>query len=602
MRHPMCHFGSRSLLRFSFNSLWSFGLRGLPGMFPSAAAAGTMGDLEAIKTFYAMDSNVWAAFIARAGDPGSDIRLLASLPPSAVAAACEVAALPDGSPLSAIQAAHVGLVYRLAKRILYQEGGGNWDQWEDVDPWQAQSPWTGSSPTPTPATLTGGVSSERKLKLSAVVDQADDSEFTIVEDHLKAKRYQRYIDVMGGPPEEECEPSLEQLSALHRKVFILQSPPYTDFGVFGPYGRRLLRSSKFKTFVLTPEGYTTKEIPGPANFAVWRASFRVFKTAMIMMDIISVANLMAYEGMIERFSITYPTAWHLVVMSEDNARAEHAMRLKTRLMAAALLHQRDPLRPWDYIYRLMIEDERYWREQLHTPALAWMAGGARGQPKTVSERMSLSYMKEGIDTTMHPKENTPGRSPTTSRKKKKFREESQNQKQSGGPYGGSAKSKGKGKSGKGPQLCYAWNDNTGLCGGLSPGSECKAQVKREHRCTKCKSPGHPAHECPTKKAWSNPTPTLQEKASKQAAVKMFQEVAKGSRPNAAGASGRRTLDGTARTPRWAQSDGGESLSPCKTTSLAGSSSFSTTLQDRRTPLANISKRGRKVASTWKSSP
>ena len=143
---------------------------------------------------------------------------------------------------------------------------------------------------------------------------------------------------------------------------------------------RLLRSWKFKTYVLTPEGYTTKEIPGPANFAVWRSSYRVFKTAMIIMDMISVANLMSYEGMVEKYSVTYPQAWHLVVIAEDNARAEHAARLKTRLLASLASGgsppaKWDPARPWDYIFRLLIEDERYWREQLHTPALAWQ--GAR---------------------------------------------------------------------------------------------------------------------------------------------------------------------------------------------------------------------------------
>ena len=455
-----------------------------------------------------MDPAVWNAFTARVGDPGNDLRLLASLPPSAVAAACEVATFPDTTPLSAIQAAHVGLVYRLTKRILYQKDGGNWDQWEDVDPWQAPSPGMNSMPASTTTVSSSSGTVERKLKLSTVVDQADDSEFTIVSDQLKAKWYQRYLDVMGGPPEEDCEPTLEQLSALHRKVFVLQDPPYTDFGVFGPYGRKLLRSSKFKTYVLTPEGYTTKEIPGPANFAIWRSSYRVFKTAMIMMDIISVSNLMSYESTIERYSITYPQAWHLVVIAEDNARAEHAARLKTRLLASMASGgsppaKWDPTRPWDYIFRILIEDEKYWREQLHTPALAWMAGDARGLPKSMSEKMSLSYMKEGIDSTMHPKETTAGRSPTASRtgKKKKYQKDEfhQQRQSSGGPYGGSGKSKGKGKGGKGPQLCYAWNDNTGLCAGLPPGSECKAQVKREHKCTKCKSPGHPAHECPTKK-------------------------------------------------------------------------------------------------------
>ena len=478
-------------------------------MFPAVAAARAMTSLSDVKDFYQMDPGVWQAFISRAGDPGEDLRLLASLPPPAIAAACEVAAASDGTPLTAIQAAHVGLVYRLSRRILHLREGGNWDTWEDTDPWQAAK--TPGTP-PREARATGGGGStptpERKLKLSSILDQGDDSEFQVLPEAMRAKWHQQYLDIMGGPPEEDAEPTGEQISALYRKIYELNGPPYCDFAIFVPYGRKQLRASKFRAHVFTDNGYVMKEIPGPSNYAMWRASFRVFKTAMIMLDTISVANLMGYEALIERLALTYPTAWHLVTIAEDNARAEHLSRLKTRLLTALAAGgppptRWDPNRPWDYVLKLLMEDERYWREQVHTPAIAWMAAGARGVPKTPSEKLSLSYMRDGVEATMHPTDRRTKSNSQGKKKKKRSngdKEEHGYQKASGGgSQSGGGKSKGKGKAGKGPQLCYAWNDNTGNCAGLAAGAECKAPTKRDHKCTKCKSPGHPAYECPSKK-------------------------------------------------------------------------------------------------------
>ena len=229
----------------------------LGGMFPAVDAARQMQTLDAIHQFYSMDPTVWAAFTSRAGDPGNDLRLLASLPPPAVAAACEVASLPDGRPLTAIQAAHVGLVYRLCRRVLHLREGGNWETWEDVDPWQSVPT------TPTRETRSTGSSpgtSERKMKLSSILDQSDDTEFQVLPENMRARWLQQYIDTMGGPPEEECEPTGEQVSALFRKIYELQGLPYCDFGIFVPYGRKQLRASKFRAHILTSSGYVMKEI------------------------------------------------------------------------------------------------------------------------------------------------------------------------------------------------------------------------------------------------------------------------------------------------------------------------------------------------------
>ena len=47
-----------------------------------------------------------------------------------------------------------------------------------------------------------------------------------------------FITLTGGLPSTEEEPTREQLAALHRKVFILNQPPYADFVVFTPSGKK----------------------------------------------------------------------------------------------------------------------------------------------------------------------------------------------------------------------------------------------------------------------------------------------------------------------------------------------------------------------------
>ena len=83
-------------------------------MYPAHSAALQMSTIQDLRDYYELPPELWRAFIAIAGDPKDDMRLLAVLPPQVVSAALERALLDDGTALSAVQASHVGLVYNLA--------------------------------------------------------------------------------------------------------------------------------------------------------------------------------------------------------------------------------------------------------------------------------------------------------------------------------------------------------------------------------------------------------------------------------------------------------------------------------------------------------
>ena len=129
-----------------------------------------------LREHYRLAEGLWNAFVARAGDPGDDIRLLAAMPPRAIAVACEAAEiLPEGEPLTAMQATHVGLVYRLARRICWINSGGEWQEWVDPNPWETTRGDNEKKPVEEPVET----QKTRKLKLSNILDQMDDSEFMV---------------------------------------------------------------------------------------------------------------------------------------------------------------------------------------------------------------------------------------------------------------------------------------------------------------------------------------------------------------------------------------------------------------------------------------
>ena len=99
----------------------------------------------------------------RGGDPQDDLKLLGSLPPSVVAAALAQARLHDGAPLAAAQAAHVGLVFSLARRILHTLAGGDWDSWTEVTPFADATP-----PARTQADAAQNPSPDRKLQMTNI--------------------------------------------------------------------------------------------------------------------------------------------------------------------------------------------------------------------------------------------------------------------------------------------------------------------------------------------------------------------------------------------------------------------------------------------------
>ena len=484
-------------------------------MWPPPATA-LLGDVLA---FYSVPAAVWEAFCGAVGDPGQDLRVLASMPPQMLAEGVMAARTTGGRRLTPVEAIQVGMTYRACHRLVHLMAGGSQATWRDPDPWTTPSSSSSTAPGETTTPGSTGATPERKMKLSQVADQGDESEFLVLPEASKAKYYTKYVAKVGGMPADAEDPTVEQISAIVRKVFTLGQPPYCDFAVWVPFAKRHLKAQKYQSFVLQDDGsFLAKMVPGPACFTHWQASYRVLRTTLVMTEVVSLANLMEWEAMVERLNRQHPGCWGLIAAAEDRARGEYMSKTLARVRLEIEQGAAQPLgwnndEPWDIIWGKVLRDKEYWSEQVHVPAIAWTARGQRGKPLSPMEELADNAMRGGrqaLQPEMEEQEGDAG-----GRKKNKTRREARKRKLRAdkeelqtlrkGSKGGGAKGSGNAgsKGGASGEACYAWNNGNGLCGGLPPGEPCKAKVTRLHHCTQCGSPGHPSKSCPaSKKSWT----------------------------------------------------------------------------------------------------
>ena len=494
-------------------------------LFPSWADLSTFGDIPSIQAHYNVLDDVWRAVIAQLGDPGNDIRFLAAAPHTALVYAISQGVLSDGSSLTAIQATQVGLMWRLARMVVAYQGGVTQESFEDIDPWQVNEA-DGSKPSGSrdtgprvPAPVSASVK-ERVLKMSSLVDQTDESELLPPEIDQVNRWHSKYVLTMGALPEECEEPSAAQLAALSKRVSGGQ-PPYVDFAVWLPFGRRSEKSHKFRVYVPLGNGeIQVREQPGPANFQAWTASWRVFKAAAIMLDITTLAALSRYEKAIEKMVLQWPTCWGLIGAAEDKARSERWMRWQRRVIADRDAGRPTPAdwredKPWSALLVSLALDLEFWTEQVHIPATAWMANGQRGAPKVAAEDAILHHLPLGItdgdtgardDHGLGERKKQANRDKRAARKRRwaEEREElSKLRKGAHGAHGSPNKGGGKGKTKDqaGEPLCYSWAGKFGPCASVPVGGKCLCTVKRTHKCRKCLSPAHQDADCPAKAGW-----------------------------------------------------------------------------------------------------
>ena len=187
----------------------------------------------------------------------------------------------------------------------------------------------------------------KKRQLKDVLEQGEEEEGSMLPDDVLLQLRYVYFKRMGGDPAESARPTDAQLSALKHRLDNKQHP-YTEFAVFGPYGERFAKQSKYTDQIWTGQGWVLKQVAGPSHLGRWLKCWQVFKSSMIMCKAASVAALDAYELGISTLMDCFPHAWHLVAVADEVCRNERWPRLKTKF-GQTLPAGYNPERPWSYI-------------------------------------------------------------------------------------------------------------------------------------------------------------------------------------------------------------------------------------------------------------
>ncbi|CAK0805575.1 unnamed protein product [Prorocentrum cordatum] len=467
-------------------------------LFPPKATALGWGKVADIVEWVGLSTNAFQAFQEITGNLGDPIRNIAMLSPTVIADAGRRARLAE-TPLEPVQVAQWGLIWRIARRIAVSLGGGAtaWEDWVDLDPFEPKKEAAAAAPA-APA----GSSKENVVKLSKVLDQRDESEIALASSSTHQKWVEAYAAATSGEdPVPEDTPSIQQLTALHHRVYAMRSTPYADFGVWGPFGRKAYRNMQFRAWFLLPGGgWLAKELPGPANYDQWLMSWRVFATACIMLEIASRAALDAYQRHIERLATQWPDAWLLIHMADDKLRAEFIERFRRTVVKNMSLGKGAPSdwnadKPWTALFLYAVANREYWNEQVRDPAAAWLARGGKGVPLDPDEQVAIRSLPGGADVVrkkpgwgryapVNNKELEREWSPSIPRERCRRRSRSRSRR---------ARSEARAApTEKKMQVCYSFSKKIGPCKGAAPGSKCPAG--RRHVCHVCGSPNHAGHE------------------------------------------------------------------------------------------------------------
>jgi len=242
----------------------------------------------------------------------------------------------------------------------------------------------GGSLAGTQATVAASVS--RTVSFEATIDTTDrKTEVALLTPQEVETAYSNYDKKMGSGlqsaepvvPHPDEEPTLDQLTALSALVKS-GAPPSVDFSVWRAHANRLKKTLTFSGMHIASDGKVVlAEIKGPASIEEWEVSWRLFRTACIMLKILSPAAADGYRDHIHRLHNRYgPTIWLMLYQTDVRFRSEHSERirrrgevLKARAVANNTASEFDPNQPWEYVFRVGPEDFAFWNREFEADAV-----------------------------------------------------------------------------------------------------------------------------------------------------------------------------------------------------------------------------------------
>ena len=150
--------------------------------------------------------------------------------------------------------------------------------------WTASRVLTGHASPPTLGSLPASVGpAAKRVKLSSLVDVAAEAELIPLSPESVRDMFEKYSSERGEPPAPDVEPTGEKLGAV-KQLVDSGAPPYVDFALFGPHGRRLLKKLTYTESCYNPSTgeWSKRELPGPSDISSWMRSWAVLECTLLL--------------------------------------------------------------------------------------------------------------------------------------------------------------------------------------------------------------------------------------------------------------------------------------------------------------------------------
>lgn len=116
---------------------------------------------------------------------------------------------------------------------------------------------------------------------------------------------------------------------------------------------------------------------------------------MLMLQVCSPAPRHAYELCVEKLTTPFPDAWHWARDGQERTTLQvEKINLDSKDGKPGFVGY-DDKEPWDAVFKIVPSELKFWQDQIHTPALTWMASGARGKAMTPQEAIAQASTVDG---------------------------------------------------------------------------------------------------------------------------------------------------------------------------------------------------------------
>jgi len=388
----------------------------ISNLVPTPEEMTEMKDLEGVRAWAKVTKVIWKLVLQGLGDPTSleEVVFIEKRTWDAVIEKTVVPAnaLGQGKEESDISGVEQGRLAKARNGIRYIYGlradTELVPEAEKLSPGSAVASGQKDTTTTAPDTLATAI------KLSTLVDVTMEAKLIPLQQATIDNLFREYADQFGGLPTGEMEPSDDQVSAV-KMILDSGAPPYVDFALFGPHGRRAVRRLMYtvQTWNQETNKYIREKLMGPCSFELWWKCWTVLKVVLIMLGAVKTTPLDQYGEFIRELVTAFtPECWWIIYQADTRMRSEGMERIRRsaeieynalapELKATA---KYDPTKPWNEVFRRAAlegtaEVTAFWQKEVHHKCMMYLTKSASTQriahDGTVIRRQPGAHAQEG---------------------------------------------------------------------------------------------------------------------------------------------------------------------------------------------------------------